>query len=368
MFPVRIVPLLLLLVALVCTPHRLWAAIDSEQLIGTTGCTKAGNNSADWDTIAQCPSNGGTWVRAPYFFGSTGDSCDSNHGGLTYYSASAGALEYCDGTQWRVVGAVAATGSTASSFSFTALTGQAVGVLATSNTDTITGFTGTLTASVTGGGMPQISINGGPWTTSGAITSGQTIQVRMTTSPSANTALTATVTIGTTTATWSVTTTTTVKLIFMTASAYSIATIGSLTNADTLCNTAASTAGYAGTYKAILSDESTNAKDRLSLSYPIVRASDGKTVVARTNLFIGSISNSIGTSGASVWTGSDQNGNLITGYTCTSWTSTSGTAVGGWSLNTSGILSTKAASWIYNTNYGSYYACTASEHLYCVQQ
>lgn len=108
--------------------------------------------------------------------------------------------------------------------------------------------------------------------------------MRLTTSGSVSTLRTATVIIGTASANWDVTTRAGSLLIFDTASNYIGSAIGSLANADALCQTAANTAGYAGSYKAIMSDESTDAKDRLTLSYPIVRASDGTTTVASTNL------------------------------------------------------------------------------------
>ena len=74
------------------------------------------------------------------------------------------------------------------------LTGQSLSAIVASNTPTITftGCAGTYLVTVTGAATAQVSINGGAWVTSGAISSGQTLQVRLTSSGTANTMLTAT--------------------------------------------------------------------------------------------------------------------------------------------------------------------------------
>src|SRR5437016_2856497 len=63
-------------------------------------------NSADWDTIAQCSS--GTYVRGPYFFGASSDTCDGTHEGLTRYDSTAHLLYYCDGSAWVTINGNAA--------------------------------------------------------------------------------------------------------------------------------------------------------------------------------------------------------------------------------------------------------------------
>lgn len=63
--------------------------------VGTT-CT-AGAHRADWDTIFQC--SGGTWKRAPYFFGASSDSCDATHAGIIQWTGSV--LQYCSGSSWQ---------------------------------------------------------------------------------------------------------------------------------------------------------------------------------------------------------------------------------------------------------------------------
>jgi hypothetical protein len=95
---------------------------------------------------------------------------------------------------------------TPNAFSFTDQTGVALSTLTTSNSLTINGITGTVNVSVSGSGSPQIRINGGSWVTSGTITNGQSLQVRLTSSASYSTANSATVTVGSGSDNWSVTT------------------------------------------------------------------------------------------------------------------------------------------------------------------
>jgi len=235
-----------------------------------------------------------------------------------------------------------------------------VGTLVTSSTATIT-FSGCSTAyavSVSGGGSPQISINGGAWTSSGTIYSGQTLQVELTSSGSVSTGLTATVTVNSTTANWVVTTRSATLLTFVTGSTYEGTSLGGLSGADAICQAAATAAGYAGTYKAILSSDALSAASRLTLSYPIVRATDGTTVVASSNLWNSALVNAISSvGGPSVWTGTNANGSISTGNTCSSWT-------GG----TNGMFGTQNATdhnWTANNPQG----CTAINlSLYCIQQ
>jgi len=92
------------------------------------------------------------------------------------------------------------------SYTFTDLTGQALSTQVTSNTVTLTGFFGNLPVSITGDGSPEFKINSGAWSTSGTVTDGDTLQLRLTTSASNGTTSTATITIGSDVSGWSVTT------------------------------------------------------------------------------------------------------------------------------------------------------------------
>ncbi|HLP82630.1 MAG TPA: hypothetical protein VK141_11690, partial [Nitrosomonas sp.] len=269
-----------------------------------------------------------------------------------------------DGSNWNIVGASTPIlgAGTANAFSFTNLTDQSLGALVISNTVTVAGFTGTLAASVSGAATAQININGTGWVTSGAIQSGQTLQVRLTSSNTASTALTATITVGTTQTNWQVTTMSGALKIFSTVNSYNVGLMGGLSGADALCQTEAGNAGLAGTYKAILSTDTVNANSRLTLTYPIINAFDGTTVAA-SNLWIGALSTNIkhpADGGNNIWvaTGTNSDGTADIGYTCSGWTSSSGTFRGGDSRATN-ILWT---SWNNSTS------CGANQALYCIQQ
>jgi hypothetical protein len=99
---------------------------------------------------------------------------------------------------------------TPDAFAFTDVTGQALSAVITSDLATISGIgPAAVAVSVSGGGSPQISINGGAWATSGTISSGQSLRVRLTSATTLNTLRSATVTVGTVSDQWDVTTSTT---------------------------------------------------------------------------------------------------------------------------------------------------------------
>ena len=89
------------------------AQVDGEQHTpgGTCGAgasppTPATADAPDWDTFFDCKSS--TWQRGPYFFGSSSDTCDSNHAGMVQWTGSVispnNTLEYCNGSTWGAVG------------------------------------------------------------------------------------------------------------------------------------------------------------------------------------------------------------------------------------------------------------------------
>lgn len=91
-------------------------------------------------------------------------------------------------------------------FSFAPLAGAERGGLIPSNTVTITGLTRPTSVRVTGEGSPAFSINGAGFATSGQIESGQSLQLRLTAAPGFSTPRTATVSVGTQSAGFTVTT------------------------------------------------------------------------------------------------------------------------------------------------------------------
>lgn len=128
------------------------------------------------------------------------------------------------------------------------------------------------------------------------------------------------------------------------------------------------TKGLGGTWKAILSDGSTNASARISVVAPIYNlrpdSASGPQLVANDSatLWSGTLSSSVGyneigaAAAANVWSGSNTDGTSSTNH-CSAWTSTSG---GG----QYGVSNTSTSAWIDSSSG----ACSASLRLYCVSQ
>ena len=97
---------------------------------------------------------------------------------------------------------------TPNQFTFTDVPGASTNTQHTSNTETLAGSFTATTATLTGTGSPTMSINGGSFSSSSATVSiGDTIQVRLTSAGTAGTSISATVTVGETSDTYTVTTT-----------------------------------------------------------------------------------------------------------------------------------------------------------------
>ena len=155
-------------------------------------------------------------------------TCDTSSKGKMIYNFDHKMPQFCDGTEWISM----ATGyprtdcaigsdiewdgsewvctvvpdTTPDAFSFTDETDVALSTIITSNSININGINTSTPVSVSGDGSPEIRINGGSWATSGSITDGQSLEVRLTSSGSNSTAHTATVDVGGVTDVWSVTT------------------------------------------------------------------------------------------------------------------------------------------------------------------
>ena len=249
------------------------------------------------------------------------------------------------------------TTCSAEAFSFASLAVQPLSTLVTSDTLTPTQSCAsgtTAPVSVSGPGSPQISINGGAWASSGTMNPGDTLQVRQTTSASNSTTQTDTITIGNTTGTWAVTTQAAGTEIFRTTGSYT-GNLGGLTAADADCQTEASSLGYGGTWRALLSTSTVNARGRIDISYPVVRAADGTTTVAAASLW-GSLANAVSASANTVWTGSNLSG-TYSGQTCTNWTTTAGNGeFGTGNATTAGWIDTSSQT------------CGNNRNLYCLSQ
>jgi hypothetical protein len=94
--------------------------------------------------------------------------------------------------------------TTPNTFDFTDQSNLNLSTLTYSNNVTISGINQAVSVSATNGA--QFSINGGSYVTSGSISNGQTLRVRLTTSGSYSTSVSTTVTVGGTSDVWSITT------------------------------------------------------------------------------------------------------------------------------------------------------------------
>ncbi len=285
-------------------------------------------------------------------------TCDGTTEGSLRYNSISKKVEVCDATAWGEMASAngASTDTTPNTFTFTDLTDQSLGALILSNTLTISGFDGPLLASISGAGTPEFQVNGGDWVTAASINPGDTVRLRLVSSTSVSTAYVPAITIGTVTDNWSVTTRAGALKAFKTAGWYN-GNLGGLAGADAICQSEAANLGYAGTYKAILSDATTDAKTYLTLTYPIVRADTAATVEA-IDLWAGSIDGAIGSSWYA-WTGTNSDGTKHAN-TCSSWTSSSSAVTG-----RRGQPSTPNTSeWL---SYGSS-TCNLTRNLYCIQQ
>jgi predicted GIY-YIG superfamily endonuclease len=181
-----------------------------EKSIGVTGCTNYGA-SADFDTIAQCTSTGGTsgtMQKAPLFVGTVtsppyaATTCDSNKAGMIQYTGSA--FQGCDGSAWTALGSSGVCVGP-SSISYTNQTGVAINTQITSNAVTMSGFSCAAQAVCSNCVIIKNTANVGASTT---VSAGDTIAIRVTSSPNYGTTVTATLYVGTTNSgVWSVTTT-----------------------------------------------------------------------------------------------------------------------------------------------------------------
>lgn len=188
------------------TPNVTNAPIST--LTAASAVTITGVNAATPVTVsgvgAQISINGGAW-------GTTGTILNGQTlavrltSSASYSTAMTATVDVGGVTDiWSVTTLPADT--TPNAFDFTPnVTGAALSTLTTASNITIAGINASTPVSVTGAGA-EISINGGAWGTSGNITAGQTLGLRLTSSATPATAITATVTVGGVTDTWSVTT------------------------------------------------------------------------------------------------------------------------------------------------------------------
>jgi hypothetical protein len=263
--------------------------------------------------------------------------------GMIRYNSTLGGLEaYVNGSWGAITGPP--------TLSFINLTGQDTSKTLSSNTILVTGFAGAQTISISGSGTPQFSIGGAAFSnTPTTITSGQTLQLQLTSPATASTTYTATLTIGSTTTTWSVTTASKIVLYANGTNSYAnfgAAYGGGRAGADAYCQ-AAQPGGLTcnGTIHAFVSFNldtiasfPTNYGTPAGITiYWYNRGTGTSTVQIQTNwanLFGGTIlnSNSVGLgSVTALWTGSTSSGALS--YNCAGWTTNSSGGYGEYGFN-----------------------------------
>jgi hypothetical protein len=199
----------------------------------------------------------------------------------------------------------------------------------------------------------------GAWVTTGFLRPGETLQARVMTSSGFATTSTATINIGDAQTTWKVTTRPAALRIFQTSSTFVGSSIGSLAKADEFCQQASNAVYPPGKYKAILSDETTDAKDRFQLVYPIVRADDAGVVVTNVNLWGGALATPISLNDVAVWTGSTSSGTKVPGKTCGSWRDADAGAMGWYGV------ANRVDAWLSSATSEP---CYTERHLYCIEQ
>lgn len=130
-------------------------------------------------------------------------TCDGSKAGTIRYNPSNKKIEYCNEVAWIPI----ESDLSPNALSFTNLSYQDVNSYVYSEQLLVSGISSTANVVVTGTGSPEVSVNGGPWSSTTTVDNGQTIQMRLHTSASTGTTATATLTIGTYSApTWTVTT------------------------------------------------------------------------------------------------------------------------------------------------------------------
>jgi flagellin-like protein len=106
----------------------------------------------------------------------------------------------------KVKGTIPKLDTSPDTFGFTNQQGVAPSTVIVSNIISAVGFTGSLIVNVSGQGSPQLNVNGGGWTSSASIISGQTLQLRLTSSGTYSSMRNVTLVLGDYTTIWSVST------------------------------------------------------------------------------------------------------------------------------------------------------------------
>jgi len=262
------------------------------------GNTIYGNLSTGYVGIGTTTPAALLHVAGEVIIGNTGLACSATTAGAQRYDSVNNLVDYCNGTSW--VALSQAAGPLA--FSFTNQTGVNLSTTITSNTVTLTGFIGSLTATCSG--CTAIAHNGvwGGTTVTGFAT-GDTIAIQLLSSASLGTAVTATATVGgTTSGTWSVTTTS------VGPSAFSFTNVSSASTGITYTsNTVTLAGGFSGSLTATCSNCTGIALNGVWGVSPMTGFVNGSTIAIRqtssSGLNTATTANvTVGTTTSSTWT------------------------------------------------------------------
>jgi hypothetical protein len=238
-----------------------------------------------------------------------------------------------------------------------------------SNTVTLSGVSGPVPIQITpSAGAVDILLNG--VSVGGATVNAyqnDTLSFVMDAPDVAGTKNTATITLGTDTYDWWVgyANPASEAIVFVTSATVQGRHLGGLAGADGTCQSAATVAGYGGTWKALMSSSTVSAYDRMPFNWGVLKRTDGVVIANNwTDLWDGNIQNPID---------KDENGNAVGAsyvltntlssgavkhtsatYTCNDWTADSQAYTG-----SSGVSS---SSWV---DAGNQVVCSSNHRLYC---
>lgn len=249
----------------------------------------------------------------------------------------------------------------------------------TSNAVILSGISKQISVSVSGAsGNPRLKINGGSEIISGTASWGDSIEVVMDAPTTFNTTYTASVVLGSSGFTWSLgyADSSKVARLFVTSESYN-GNLGGLAGADAKCNLEAQAAGFtSGSWKALLSDSATDARERVPFNWGTLKRIDGSTIIATSwsDLWDGSIQNpvllsatqnSLLTTSTLTYSTTEglRAGTVAANTNCQNWLF-NGTSVAPFNVGASGST---ASSWISN-NGSSPSSCGATTtSLYCIE-
>jgi hypothetical protein len=335
--------------------------------------------------IQICDNTG--WRAAGPVPGAGGAGCTNPAGseGHMIYNSASHIVQYCDGTNWYPMGRCQH-----GIYSFTDATAANPSTVTASNILNLPSdfyCTASHTISITGSGSPQFQICSDSacssivtaWgSASQTISNGQYVQMRLTSSASLSTALSATLTVDSASTTWNVTTRGPMK-VFVTSTTTKglFGTTGGIANGDLICNNLALAAGVSGTYKAWLAITSATDDPNTRMTHQSFAYADttGTTVANNwTGLISGTLVNAFSkdergnavAANQRVWTNVTAN----TGTTATVSGSANGNCIG-WTNNGGGahtawygLTGSATATWTKSNSQ----TCNNNAHLYCIEQ